>query len=314
MDGILHKITKIKSISKLDVMVVDDGSKDNTSEFALKYAQEFPDSIRVISKENGGHGSAINTGIQYAKGKYFKVVDADDWLDPVGMEEFIAILESDNTDLVFTPFWIYNDKTKAKRLKNFKPKSLSWNRNYSINDNQLENLPSIHCYTIKTSILKNHDVKIDEHAYYVDVEYITYPLPYVKSYKFVDTPIYFYRVNQGEQSISIEKMKKNKEQHEFVLKRLNEYVTGIDSSISVRKLMVNRLSKMVAAQFKIISLCAISKETIYELRSFNDWVLDNTEVNLDEVNLPIRILVKTNFWALPIIHCLAILKMKVVHA
>ena len=61
-----------------EIIVVNDGSSDNTENIANEYAALYPEIVRVISKQNGGHGSAINTGLQNTKGKYFYTVDADD--------------------------------------------------------------------------------------------------------------------------------------------------------------------------------------------------------------------------------------------
>ena len=314
MDNILNSIVNSKKIDLLDVIVVDDGSKDRTAELANKFAKEYSDSISVISKKNGGHGSTINVGIQYAVGTYFKVVDADDWLSSKNLDLFVGALMQTQSDLVFNPFWIYDDKFKKKRLKNVKPQEIPWREERLMSKDELNHLPSIHSYTIKTSILRDNKISIDEHAYYVDVEYILYPLPYVKTYEFIDIPVYFYRVNQSSQSISVENMKKNKVQHEIVLRKVNHYVNKmIDSGYGPENLIVVRLSEMIAAQLKIISLGGVSRETRNELRLFYKWAKQNTRFNEKCVNLPIRFLIKSNFRALVVIHFLAIIKMKVVH-
>ena len=73
----------------LDIIVVNDGSTDDTLDKASKYANMFPESVSVINKENGGHGSGINVGIRAAKGKYFKVLDGDDWVRTDGLKELV---------------------------------------------------------------------------------------------------------------------------------------------------------------------------------------------------------------------------------
>ena len=93
---------------KLDIIVVNDGSSDNTSQVASEYAKKYPNSIRVVDKENGGHGSTINTGITYAKGKYFKIVDSDDWVNKDGLEDLVSYLENNDIDLVINPFHTIN--------------------------------------------------------------------------------------------------------------------------------------------------------------------------------------------------------------
>ena len=79
---------------KLEVIVVDDGSTDDTARIADAYHEKYPETIKVIHKENGGHGSGINAGLRAATGKYFKVVDADDWVDHEALERLLDYIAS----------------------------------------------------------------------------------------------------------------------------------------------------------------------------------------------------------------------------
>ena len=63
----------------VEIIIVNDGSSDNTPDIAEEYRERFPGIIKVVNKENGGHGSAVNAGLEQARGLYFKVVDSDDW-------------------------------------------------------------------------------------------------------------------------------------------------------------------------------------------------------------------------------------------
>ena len=75
-----------------EIIIVDDGSTDRTGEIADEYAKEYPDIVKVIHKENGGHGSGVNAGLEAATGTYFKVVDSDDWLDEENYPKVLAKL------------------------------------------------------------------------------------------------------------------------------------------------------------------------------------------------------------------------------
>lgn len=94
----------------IEILIVNDGSTDHSLEIAREYAERYPDTYRVITKENGGHGSGINCGIEYALGSYFKVVDADDW---VGKEAFVSLvrtLKTSDADVVYSGFlWTYDN-------------------------------------------------------------------------------------------------------------------------------------------------------------------------------------------------------------
>ena len=91
--------------SCLEVLVVDDGSTDHTGKIADQYAKIYPDTVRVIHKENGGHGSGINCGIREARGRYLKIVDADDWVEPEAFSNLLDALAHTNDDAVVSGFY-----------------------------------------------------------------------------------------------------------------------------------------------------------------------------------------------------------------
>ena len=99
----------------LDIIVVNDGSKDETLALARSYEQRYPDIIRVIDKENGGHGSTINASIPEAMGKYYKIVDSDDWVDKEGLERLVHALMETEADLVLNPFHIIDAQTGKQK-------------------------------------------------------------------------------------------------------------------------------------------------------------------------------------------------------
>lgn len=94
---LLETIPTMLSVSnpeKLEIIIVNDGSKDNTLAVAQQLKENYPETIVIVDKENGGHGSTINSGIKIATGKYFKVVDADDWIESKNLSELIYYLEN----------------------------------------------------------------------------------------------------------------------------------------------------------------------------------------------------------------------------
>ena len=101
----------------VEIIIVDDGSTDRTGAIGDALEEEYPDVIRCIHQENGGHGEAVNTGIRYATGQYFKVLDSDDWFDPDALKQVIRTLKSfeadelDMTNLVKTVSMSLNIQT-----------------------------------------------------------------------------------------------------------------------------------------------------------------------------------------------------------
>ena len=103
-------------MSKLEVLVVNDGSKDNSSAIAHEYEAKYPNTFRVIDKENGNYGSCVNRGLKEAAGKYIKVLDADDWFDNSNFEKYLSVLSSIDADLILTDFSIVNADTMVASL------------------------------------------------------------------------------------------------------------------------------------------------------------------------------------------------------
>lgn len=110
----LDSLTPIKNIDRLDVIIVNDGSVDNSLEIANRYVTSFPESFRVIDKSNGNYGSCINAGLEQATGKYVKVLDADDFYDTPSLESFIATMADIDADLIVTDFVRVYSPSKTK--------------------------------------------------------------------------------------------------------------------------------------------------------------------------------------------------------
>ena len=79
---------------EIEILVVNDGSTDRTEEIGRKYAERYPSIVRLVNKENGGHGDAVNAGLSQAAGKYFKVVDSDDWVDQDSLYRIVETVKS----------------------------------------------------------------------------------------------------------------------------------------------------------------------------------------------------------------------------
>lgn len=103
-------------VDDIEILVVSDGSKDKTVEVATKWSEKYPQTIRVIEKENGGHGSTINRGILEARGKYFKVVDGDDWVKTENLVKLVEFLKETDVDLINNPYFEHDEVTKAETL------------------------------------------------------------------------------------------------------------------------------------------------------------------------------------------------------
>ncbi|MGL5676334.1 MAG: glycosyltransferase family 2 protein [Cellulosilyticaceae bacterium] len=194
----------------IEILIVNDGStKDNTREIADAYAKEYPSHVRAIHKANGGHGSAVNTGIEHATGHYFKVVDSDDWVNEEALRKIIAFLkeslqESKQLDMLISNF-IYDKQDavhkKVMEYRNVLPTDtyFEWQdiKRFDVNKYIL-----MHSVIYRTQILRDCGVKLPEHTFYVDSIYVYYPLPHVKKIYYLDVNLYHYFIGREDQSVN----------------------------------------------------------------------------------------------------------------
>ena len=204
---------------ELEVIVVNDGSKDKTSEIAHSYSEKHP-FIQVVDKENGGHGSGVNVGIEKATGLYFKVLDSDDALDKEGLLYLLSfikkhIAENNLPDLYLADF-LSLSSTSDKRIvtslkKRFKDidKVVPYNRVKRIRPEQYF---MMHMTFVRSELLQKDNVRLLEHCFYEDNQFMINVLLRTKSLCYLDKPIYLYSVGREGQSVSKSKMAKNYKQ------------------------------------------------------------------------------------------------------
>ena len=210
---------------ELEVIVVNDGSKDGTLAVARDYQSRYPDIFRVGDKDNGGHGSGINSGIENASGKYFKVLDADDWFDTGALEKLMGVLKNTDAELVTNSFVCVN----AQTMKLSKPRSPVVGKAIGEGEHLFDNaapglLVRMHSVTWRTDILQNNNIRIDEHRFYVDMEYITLPVPYIEKVYVTELPLYMYRLGDNGQSVSIASMQKHIDDHLTVMESVLSFI------------------------------------------------------------------------------------------
>ena len=242
-------------LDKIEILVVLDGSTDRSEEIAMEYVAAHPDSVRVISKPNGGHGSAINTGMDHAAGEYVKVLDSDDWVHKQAFIRLVEGLEKFHTDIVWSNFfWVYEQSGKMSIQNRHPFPGVEYGRKYDFHEVAEKTFVKMHSMTIRTDLVRKTGMRIDENCYYVDVEFVMYPIPEVKSIVFLDEFVYMYRLGRQGQSMTLEKMRKNHRNHERVLKSLLKYYRKQRTKGADREYLVyleNGISNVLSSHFKI---------------------------------------------------------------
>ena len=216
-------------IDRLDIIIVNDGSTDDTPVVAQKFCDRYPDSVRLINQVNKGHGGALNTGCAAAVGKYLKVIDADDWVETANLEYFLDQLDACESDVVLTHH--YTRDISNGEVKKWMSYPAEPGRSYTLEEimadwKSFDRSLTFHGITYKTSFYHEKGIKLSEHVFYEDHEYATFPCCYAKSVTPMDIFIYDYRIGDVQQSVSNENQLKRIGHTETVLKRMMvEYAT-----------------------------------------------------------------------------------------
>lgn len=277
LPDLIESIIESGKIDDIEVIIVNDGSKDNTKEVALKYQQKYPESIVLINKENGGHGSTINTGIDVASGKFFKVIDGDDWVDPNNFSILINKLKSTDCDLILCDFvYVYEGTKKTELISIPLPteKKLSFE----------EAAPYItdlrfHQLYFKLSILKKN-IRIQEKCFYVDNELDIYPLKYIDTVVYYNISVYCYRLGREGQSVSRLSLQKNIMQRELVIGNLLVFFETNKAIFSEnkKKFIASFISDLIGGQLNILFSFPLSPSRLRSLIRYDDSIKSFPEV------------------------------------
>lgn len=206
-----------------EILIVDDGSKDRTGEIADSYAEKFPDIVRVIHQENGGHGEGVNQGIRHGRGKYYKVVDSDDRLDPVALGKLLARMREQNNAGIDIDMYVTNyvydhaddGSQRPMRYNRIFPneKICTWDQTKRFN---ITKYLMMHSVIYRTELLRELKLELPKHTFYVDNLYMYAPLPAVKSIYYMDLNLYYYYIGRADQSVTEQNMIKRIDQQLLV--------------------------------------------------------------------------------------------------
>ncbi len=225
-------------MSKVQVIIVNDGSKDKTLDIAYDYRNRFPEFFQVINKENGNYGSCMNVSLAQARGKYFRTLDADDWYDQAALIKYLDNLSYSDADMIVSEYYKYDEPSNSKSLISFELSNIDLNRDLEINSSFWENksvLDHIHVYCVsyKTEVLRASGIRWPEKVFYTDNVYLYWPLKIIKTIRFIPHPVYVYLIGRDEQSVSLASLKKNHHSYDVVTNAvLDDYINSeIDNQI-----------------------------------------------------------------------------------
>ena len=196
---------------EVEILIVNDGSKDNTPEIADQLEAKYPGLVRAIHQPNKGHGGAINTGLENATGLYFKVVDSD---DKVKASAYMTILdtlrksidadEGERIDLLISNFVYDKEGASHHKVMEYR-KTLPRGRIFSWDETgrfKKGEYILMHSVIYRTQLLRDGGMRLPEHCFYVDNIYVFNPMPHVKNMYYLDVNFYYYFIGRNDQSVN----------------------------------------------------------------------------------------------------------------
>lgn len=223
----LHKAVQslLPGGDRVEILIVNDGSKDDTAKIADDFERRYPGIVRAVHKENGGHGDAVMCGLAHATGRYFKVVDSDDWVDEDAYPRVLdALAQHDDLDLMICNY-IY-DKVGAAhkhvvRYTNVLPENrvFTWDDVGRFHPGQYI---LMHSAIYRTQMLRECGLSLPKHTFYVDNLYVYVPLTHVQRMMYLNLDLYHYFIGRDDQSV----------QEQVMIRR-------IDQQLRVNRLMLS---------------------------------------------------------------------------
>jgi glycosyltransferase involved in cell wall biosynthesis len=241
-------------LARVEIIIVDDGSDaDDTAAKADEWQERHPAVIRAIHQSNGGHGEAVNTGLDNATGRYFKVVDADDWLDEEALTLALVRLKwlaASNLDLLITNY-VYEKvdagKRTAIRYAGVLPEGriFGWSEVGTFKPQQ--NL-LMHAVIYRTELLRGIGLRLPAHTFYVDNIFVYIPLPATKSLFFLNIDLYRYCIGREGQSVNEAMMIRRIDQQLRVTRIMIDafHLREDVENVRLRKYMIHYLTMMMA--------------------------------------------------------------------
>ena len=249
----------------VEILIVDDGSRDRTGAIADEYAAMYPSIVKAIHKENGGHGSAVNAGLENATGLYFKVVDSDDWVKESAYHKILDtlrdIVAGDTTlDMLISNFVYEKEGEKKNKVMKYhhalpQGQIFTWKDVKHFRKGQYI---LMHSVIYRTAMLKLSQLELPKHTFYVDNIYVYYPLPFVRKVYYLNVDFYRYYIGREDQSVNEKVMISRLDQQIFVTKTMIDmYQLKNVKCKKLRNYMINYLAIMMTVSS---ILCIRSKK------------------------------------------------------
>lgn len=255
--------------AKLDVIVVNDGSKDRSSEIAHQFADRYPEEFRVLDKANGHYGSCINAALPLIQGKYVRIMDADDSYYTENLPAYLDVLEKQDAELVLSPFDRIDEDDQVTKHEVL-PVVGGGGKN-PFNYVQGRSTYLMHHVAYLSAIFKRIDYHQTEGILYTDAEWIFHPMSEVRSAYFFDRPIYRYLEGRAGQSFDLRALYTHLDHEVMVIMRLLTVLKGIPASNPA----YDYLNRFVDSYVQFIYGTGLAKGATLDLNAFDKTLQDD---------------------------------------
>lgn len=248
-------------MERVELIVVDDGSTDGCGKLVEEYIQKYPHKIQLLRKENGGHGSAINAGVASCRGKYIKVVDADDWVLAEGMKRILDILPQLGwADVVVTGYQIYDIEKQC--VQTVLPPLDQGYRFFTMDEmvkqwRRYRRLFWLHGMIYRTSFYRQMCKKLPEKVFYEDNFFVAVPCGCAKSICYIPQLFYVYRVGDSSQSVSVRNKVAHLSDLEMVITAMCEAYDAKQDSLweGAKQFWRLKMAAVLSGYFYTVLLC-----------------------------------------------------------
>ncbi len=252
----VESILRTPSLAQVEIVIVNDGSKDRTLRVAQQYADRYAKTVRVIDKPNGNYGSTINAALPIVQGEYVKILDADDSFDGSRVAEMLAFLNKmRGVDMVVTPF-VEVGRGRERRVEYniYSRKVYKYEKMYDANTifgDGVIRFFAMHGVCYRTELLRKMSYRQSEGVSYTDQEWVFYPLFRVKTIAFADIPLYRYNVARDGQTMDEKVQMRSLAQLVAVTEALAHYFVSMSRSVR-SSARVAFLRNIVADRVRIV--------------------------------------------------------------
>lgn len=289
----------VPGCSALEVLIIDDGSTDDTAAVAELYVNRHPNIFHLYRQANGGYGSTIEAALRHASGKYFRTLDCDDWFEASALEKFLPYLASSRSDIVYTDYKTVQGDVTLQAYPVCR--GMDPERQYTFEDLRGADLcMEMHSMTFRTEVLRQSKFKLPPHCHYTDMLYTFCGARASQTVSFCPVSLYCYRLGRDGQSVSLESYRKHFVHYEEVAFLIAEHAQTLVGRSAKDQLLIRRARDVAQNGIEICLRQPYSWATWQTLKSYDKrLVYQYPKIARTMHNKNTRLLRASQYWMYP---------------